>query len=171
MAYVNDRDKTKEIYDEIVHKNPYLTRRNIIATLNLLYFVLIIVATFLYGHAKVIVGCTALALLLIWACMMPFYRPLFIEPFWKKVVVDTKDFYLVVMMFAKNFHVSYTCAYYNIERVVYNKEMCRLEIYGKFDKLKQKGTGEVVPRRAKKVFIYESVQNFDELKKYIEDKV
>lgn len=172
MVYVNDQERAEEMYDEIVHKKPYHMRRNIAAVSKLLYFVLIVVDVFLYGRPKVIVWCTAVVLLLIWAFMMPACCPEFLSRNWKKMFVDTKDFYLIMMIFMKGMHVSYTCAYYNIERVVYNEEMRRLEIYGKFDKIKQKGTGEVTPpRRVKKVFIYESVQNFDELRKVVEDKV
>ena len=171
MEYVSDMDKTKEIYNDIVHRSPYRMRRNIVASLNLWYFVLIIVAVFLYGYYKAVVWCISLVLLVIWAILRPSCYPPFIEPYWKKVVVDARDSYLAVTMLTENRRVSYMCAYYNVERMTYNKEMHRLEIYGKFDRLKQRGTGEVVPRRAKKIFIYESVQDFDELRKCIEDKV
>ena len=171
MTYVSDKGKTKEIYYDIVHKSPYRIRRNIVASLNLWYFVLAIVAVFLYGYYKAVVGCISLALVVIWAILRPSCYPPFIEPYWKKEVVDVRDSYLAVAMVAINRRVSYLCAYCNIERMVYNKEMHRLEIYGKFDRLKQKGLGEAVPKRADKVFIYETIQDFDELRKVVEDKV
>lgn len=171
MTYVSDRDKMKEIYNDIVHKSPYRMRRNIVASLNLWYFVLAIVAVFLYGYYKAVVGCISLVLIVIWAVLRPSCYPPFIEPYWKKVAVDVRDSYLAVTMVAINKRVSYLCAYCNIERMAYNKEMHRLEIYGKFDRLKRKGIGDAIPKRTDKVFIYESVQNFDELRKVVEDKV
>lgn len=171
MTYVSDISKMKEVYNDIVHKSPYRMRRNIVASLNLWYYVLIIAAVFLYGYYKTVVGCISLVLLVVWAAMRLSCYPPFIEPCWKKVVVDARDSYLAVTMFAKNRSVSYMCAYCNIERMVYNKEMRRLEIYGKFDRLKQKGAGKSIPKRAEKVFVYESIQDFDELRKVVEDKV
>lgn len=171
MTYVSDRDKMKEIYYDIVHRSPYRMRRNIVASLNLWYFVLAIVAVFLYGYYKAVVGCISLVLIVIWAILRPSCYPPFIEPYWKKEVVDVRDSYLAVMMVVINKRVSYLCAYCNIERTVYNKEMHRLEIYGKFDRLKRKGTGDAVPKRVEKVFVYESIQNFDELRKVVEEKV
>lgn len=171
MTYVSDISKMKEVYNDIVHKSPYRMRRNIVASLNLWYYVLIIAAVFLYGYYKTVVGCISLVLLVVWAAMRPSCYPPFIEPCWKKVVVDVRDSYLSVTMFSRNRSVSYMCAYCNIERVAYNKEMRRLEIYGKFDRLKQKGAGEAIPKRAEKIFVYESIQDFDELRKVVEDKV
>ena len=171
MTYVSDKDKTKEVYHDIVHRSPYRMRQNIVTSLNLWYFVLAIVAVFLYGYYKAVVGCISLVLVIIWAILRPSCYPPFIEPYWKKEVVDVRDSYLAVTMVAINRRVSYLCAYCNIERVVYNKEMRRLEIYGKFDRLKRKGTGEATPKRADKVFIYESIQDFDELRKVVEEKV
>lgn len=171
MTYVSDRDKMKEIYNDIVHKSPYRMRRNIVASLNLWYFVLAIVAVFLYGYYKAVVGCISLVLIVIWAVLRPSCYPPFIEPCWKKVAVDVRGSYLAVTMVAINKRISYLCAYCNIERMTYNKEMHRLEIYGKFDRLKRKGIGDAVHKRTDKVFIYESVQDFDVLRKAVEDKV